>query len=292
MFPFGGDQVRYYPGDTWVYYKIYMGPMAVDDWLRGPFRDLLSNLDDSLEGYSYFFVRYMDPDFHIRLRIKLPVAKDFVKVIANMYKALLVLQFGDMWKVEISTYTREMERYGKNIDVFERAFGVDSIFWINVCQYIEDYDEFENIRWKLALSSMYHYYNDLMGSTDNWIPILEACIDSLQKEIKPTKSFLYQTDQKFRHHQDDLEKYISGERIAALGLGVFFRNRSEGIKELFGDMIVEKDFFNTSKGRQNITDLVHMSLNRGLRSKHRVQEFVLYRYLLKLVRASKARGNL
>jgi len=284
MLSFTDEKVRYYPGESWVYYKIYIGPMTADDWLRGSFQDFISEVDDKLEAYSYFFVRYLDPDFHLRLRIRITDANDFVKVIAQINKVLYSLQFGDLWKVEICTYTRELERYGKHIGVFEQAFCADSVFWSNVFKQTEAYDEFENVRWKLALTSMYQYYTGLMGSGHNWISILEACVYSLQNEIEPTKSFIYQTDQKYRHHQDDLEKYITGERIVEMGLEVLFRDRSDRMKELFGELIIKENFFKTPKGRQNITDLVHMSLNRGLRSKHRVQEFVLYRYLLKLVR--------
>ena len=114
---FSPDEIkkRFYPGQDWLYLKLYMGPETAEEWLCFNLPLVIRELNQIMPGYQYFFVRYLDPDFHIRLRIRLPHHGDFAKALdlINLHSALFLRQ-GLIWKVEIATYERETERYGIN----------------------------------------------------------------------------------------------------------------------------------------------------------------------------------
>jgi thiopeptide-type bacteriocin biosynthesis protein len=290
MFPLRQNKVTFFPGEEWLYYKIYMGPESCDIWIREKLPELIAILTETIPGFEFFFVRYLDPDSHLRLRLRVPNSNQIGELIHLMNQICSKFVINKrIWKTEISTYVREDERYGANIEIFERAFCYDSQFWIKVLSYISKYNEFESLRWRLALASMYLYYSDFLGAPENWLTLLTRVIKSLEDEIRPSASFLYQVDKKYRDQKNRMELYVYGSGLTEIGISELFADRSVQMRELFSDLIVGDQFFETAKGIQNLTDLVHMSLNRGFRSKHRVQELVLYKYLFKMAKARIAK---
>lgn len=293
MFPLRKNKVTFFPGEEWMYYKIYMGPESCDIWIREELPELIVTLNEAIPGFDLFFVRYLDPDFHLRIRIRVTESKQIGELILLMNQICSKFVINKrIWKTEISTYVREDGRYGEKIGIFERAFCYDSLFWIKVLHHISKFNEFENLRWKLALATLYQYYSDFLGAPENWLEILTNVIKSLEDEIGPSSSFLYQIDRKYRDHKNETELFVHGSGLNDIGVSSLFAERSVQLRELFSDVIIEEHFFETAKGKQNLTDLVHMSLNRGLRSKHRIHELVLYKYLFKLANAQIAKNKM
>ena len=62
--------VSFYPGDEWTYLRLYFGPEAADRWIRQQLPLIIKDLRRVDPGCSFFYVRYTDPDFHLRLRIR------------------------------------------------------------------------------------------------------------------------------------------------------------------------------------------------------------------------------
>lgn len=60
------------PGSEWLFFKIYTGPKSADTLLAGPLRILVTSLLERAHVDSFFFIRYTDPEYHIRLRFHLP----------------------------------------------------------------------------------------------------------------------------------------------------------------------------------------------------------------------------
>jgi thiopeptide-type bacteriocin biosynthesis protein len=64
----------------------------------------------------WFFIRYSDPDKHIRLRFHLSDQRHLGAVIGMVYQALeQPLQQRLIWKLQTDTYEREVERYGVHV---------------------------------------------------------------------------------------------------------------------------------------------------------------------------------
>ena len=61
----------YILGDEWLYYKLYCGARTSDVILTETIKPVTEYLLNQGLIDSWFFIRYGDPDFHIRIRFHL-----------------------------------------------------------------------------------------------------------------------------------------------------------------------------------------------------------------------------
>jgi len=100
------------PGDeNWLYYKLYGCSKRQNELLTMAFDELEKMTSENLV-HKYFFIRYADPEYHIRLRVqaadeKLPILFSYMN---NWLKTIRI--GGLISKAVIDTYQRETERYG------------------------------------------------------------------------------------------------------------------------------------------------------------------------------------
>ncbi|MEH1163998.1 lantibiotic dehydratase [Micromonospora sp. CPCC 205539] len=117
------------PGSDWLYAKLYLPPDAADDLLGGPIRELAGELCATGAARSWFFLRYADPRFHLRLRFTGDPERLREEVLGRLchWAAGLVDQ-GVLDRFALDTYEREVERYGgpAGLDLAERLFAADS----------------------------------------------------------------------------------------------------------------------------------------------------------------------
>lgn len=115
-------------GSEWLYYKLYCGPKVADRLLA----ETLAPLTEALlaQGWvdKWFFIRYTDPDPHLRLRLHLPTPAALGPVVQAVAAALApYTACGGVWKTQADTYQRELERYGSHtIELAESLFYYDS----------------------------------------------------------------------------------------------------------------------------------------------------------------------
>src|SRR5690606_5766044 len=60
---------KFVPGEEWIFLKIYGGPKLLERLLVDEVFPLLEDRIDREDIQHYFFIRYADPEYHIRLRI-------------------------------------------------------------------------------------------------------------------------------------------------------------------------------------------------------------------------------
>lgn len=125
----------YTPGDTWLFCKLYVPASQQDDYLTGWIDQLVRFIFDKQAAETWFFMRYADPDFHIRLRFKASsttMPQSLVAILMswarNMQAAGLLQRFC------IDQYDREIERYGgaEAIVTAEAIFAADSEACLNL----------------------------------------------------------------------------------------------------------------------------------------------------------------
>lgn len=117
------------PGSDWLFLKLY-GPAAGEDRvLSGPVRDLARTLLDDGDADSWFFVRYSDPDPHLRLRLHGEPDRLMARALPRLtvWAAGLIAN-GLRTKFTVETYEREVERYGgeAGMPLAETIFAADS----------------------------------------------------------------------------------------------------------------------------------------------------------------------
>jgi thiopeptide-type bacteriocin biosynthesis protein len=117
------------PGSDWLFAKLY-GPRAFeDDLLTGPVPELCQQAMATGSAQSWFFIRYSDPEPHLRLRFRGDPGRllvDLVPHLCNWAKRLLTE--GLITRLCFDTYERELERFAGPAGVVasEALFHADS----------------------------------------------------------------------------------------------------------------------------------------------------------------------
>ncbi|HEY6707952.1 MAG TPA: lantibiotic dehydratase [Actinomycetota bacterium] len=117
------------PGSEWLYVKLYGPREDEDELLAGPVRELAeAAVEDGLAS-GWFFVRYGDPDPHLRLRFRGEPGRLTGKLLPRLCEwAGELVAAGRCDRFAIDTYEREVERYGgpEGMAAAEELFVADS----------------------------------------------------------------------------------------------------------------------------------------------------------------------
>ncbi|MFZ1084189.1 MAG: lantibiotic dehydratase [Terracidiphilus sp.] len=118
------------PGEDWAFLKVYIPAGVQDEALCGPVHALTARAGNYAQIDKWFFIRFADPDPHLRLRFKGPkdwLNEHWIPELLTWGKALIDEGICD--QIAIDTYNRELERYGGtvSIDDIETLFHLDSL---------------------------------------------------------------------------------------------------------------------------------------------------------------------
>lgn len=115
-------------GSEWLYFKLYGGVKVADKILLENIKPLVEELLQKKLIDYWFFIRYSDPDNHLRVRFHLPDTSKIGDVILLFYQFIRPAESVKyIWKIQTETYVRELERYGfENITLSEKLFFFDS----------------------------------------------------------------------------------------------------------------------------------------------------------------------
>lgn len=121
------------PGrEGWYYLKIYLDEENADDFVSNDINNIMNKLEEEKEIKEYFFIRYVDPEFQIRLRFK--SSKGHVPLMKIQYQLELLKQKQKFKDYSIAVYEREIERYGGRgvIEKAEDFFCTDSSYVVKL----------------------------------------------------------------------------------------------------------------------------------------------------------------
>lgn len=118
-----------FPGEEWVFLKLYTALSQHERLLAGPLRELAQTLQKRELIDRWFFIRYADPEPHLRLRLHASEAINVQSLLAIALPWCVQLaRHGKLQRYTLDTYEREVERYGgpDAIDLMEQVFSLDS----------------------------------------------------------------------------------------------------------------------------------------------------------------------
>ena len=98
-------QRKFIPGSQWLYFKIYTGVKTADEVLAHTIRPFLRELYAERWIDGSFFIRYNDPDFHIRLRLHIDRFENYAPIFRR-FEALFqpLVENGAVIRVLCDTY--------------------------------------------------------------------------------------------------------------------------------------------------------------------------------------------
>ena len=117
------------PGSEWLFVKLYCAATLQEELLTGPLRAFVLQMLEQQFIHNWFFIRYADPEPHIRLRFQ-----GDPQVLVNYLLPDLcrwcshLMTEGSCLKFVFDVYDREIERYGgpQGIQTAEAFFCADS----------------------------------------------------------------------------------------------------------------------------------------------------------------------
>lgn len=279
------DVVRAFPpGSEWLYAKLYTGNATADRVLAA----VRPVIDDALAAGtvdSWFFIRYGDPDWHIRLRFHGTPARLAAEVLPALHAAAApLLADGRMWKLQLDTYVREVERYGggHGVEIAERWFAVDSRTTLDIIDLL-DGDAGNDARWRLAFRGIDQLLDDLGFDFATKHGIVRRARDGFAHEHNATIETTRPIGHKFRQERAALEALLdrmadTGSELApALALMTRASPRVRAIGEALRD--AERAGRLTLRVTDIASSYMHMLVNRLLKSAARQQELVIYDFL-------------
>lgn len=119
----------FFPGDAWTYFKLYAATQQHDEIIAGPLHAIVQVLQTEGMIDRWFFIRYGDPEPHLRLRFHARQEKNIQPMLAAILQwSRQQVEIGYIQRYMIDTYEREVERYGgpMTIDLLEQVFTIDS----------------------------------------------------------------------------------------------------------------------------------------------------------------------
>jgi thiopeptide-type bacteriocin biosynthesis protein len=124
-----GNRIRR-PGSDWLYFILPGSRSGEDAVLTGPFAALADRLVEDGDSDGWYFVRYADPEPHLRVRIHGNPRSLIERVLPALTAgAARTVAEGARLGVSLQVYERELERYGGPVTtgICERIACIDSV---------------------------------------------------------------------------------------------------------------------------------------------------------------------
>lgn len=281
------------PGSEWLYVKIYSGYKSMDTILSEIVIPLVSGFEGKGEINKWFFVRYQDPESHLRIRFNAKHPSAFYKLIKAINKAVsYYIENRIIKKLEYGTYFQETEKYTPwAIDLCEDIFYIDSRTVLNIIDFIQNNKD-EESRWLIAIKGVDSLLTDFNYTLSEKRNFMEACFLSFFKEFSGDKGLMMQLNNKYRDRKYRINDLMNEHQsIIHEQVAFFIRQRSAGIKEVHAQLIKRSESVGEDKiiiGRL-IDNFVHLFLNRLFVASHRLHELVVYHHLLRYYDSAIAR---
>ena len=274
------------PGSEWLFFKIYGGNASLDQILRSQIR--LAVRAAAANGWitKWFFIRYADPDQHLRVRFHgnpRILLHDLLPAMQAMLGPLL--DSGAVWRLQIDTYVREVERYGGRDGVLysEEIFHADSEAVIDLLNLFDLTEELDT-RWRLALLGSDALLFDSGFDEGEQRVFLRELRESSDERFRIDSEDRQKLGSQFRREREWIENLEEGKGSGAWDIASkTLQNRSRVIRSAFERL---RSLATSGELGVSLPALVrsylHMHINRMMRTAALEHELAIYDLLHRL----------
>ncbi len=281
---------RFSPGSEWLSLKIYSGNTALDHLLA---EKLLPLINENLSLFDkWFFIRYGDPQWHLRLRFY-GKPESLYGLLLPKLNALIepMIAMGELHKAELFTYEREVERYGgpESMALVESLFMTDSVLISETVKLELEYEE--EVRWRIALLMTDKLLTAFEYSTTQKLEFISTLRTGFGKEFHESSNLRKQLGSKFKQSEQLLladfafaqqssevnKQDNSIENDLSALLNRWFDNSLPVIDKLL-TLIKSEQGLKCSKGTL-LSSILHMHNNRLFKAYGREHELVMHDFL-------------
>jgi thiopeptide-type bacteriocin biosynthesis protein len=283
---------RFLPGSEWLYLKIYGGADALRCFLRARLPPLIQTLTRQGLLNNWFFVRYGDPWNHLRLRLE-ATSREAAKTVHALGLDAISgkLGGGNIWRIQLDTYEREIERYGgaEGIIAAEALFCADSDAALEVVS-AEAAPTAPDTQLRWAAVGTDALLSDFDLTTRERASLLAALAASYQEEFAIGAAERAWLGDRFRVERWNLAPLFHGAHADFPGTAIFARRseRNRPIVEQFRRLVHTGVLALPIQAL--LPSLVHMHVNRLIETDWRWHELLLYDMLARWYGAQLARA--
>jgi thiopeptide-type bacteriocin biosynthesis protein len=282
------------PGSEWLYAKLYVGEASADAALSecvGPLArtTLAEGLCD-----RWFFLRFRDPDPHLRVRFRGDPRRLVGDVLPRLAAAVASFGHNRVWRTQIDTYERELERYGGGevIDAVEELFWRDSEAALAVIDATQATTASE-ARWLATLAGIDALLDEAGLPAVERASWLEAARQSFELSFETEGRQRTAVGDRFRRARQAIDAICEGRSPPgplAVARAAFDRRATDGAAAWHHIATVESRGGLAAGRPQLLRSMVHMHVNRMSRTAANAHELVLYDLLLRRYRGLEARA--
>lgn len=288
-------QRKFLPGSSWLYYKIYCGTKTADEILLRCIQPLTELLLQQRLVDKWFFIRYNDPGFHLRIRFHIPEMRNYSEVVKQFLHFLEEMNSeGLIASVQADTYQRELERYGYGLTVYaEELFFTDSKLKLEFLQLTEG-DEREKLRWLWALRGVDELLNAFQLTLSEKYELMQSFQQAFAAEFNAGKQLFRQLNQQYNENRKQIQRVmespVADENEYKPLLDIFSRYEAE--LRMSAGKIIEMPATSSSTMALHglLSGYIHMNLNRLFLSEPRQHELLIYDFLCSWYRSQLKRN--
>lgn len=262
---------KFAPGSEWLYYKIYLKPEYCNKLIKS-LSPLISQLQSENKINSFFYIKFYDPDFHIRLRFNVDNSNlvELMSILKKVLNPYLSQRY--IHNIDLSTYTREIERYGiENMEIVEKIFHIDSIISINILNYSTE--KYGTNFWLPSIRIVKEFLTILIDTENEIISFVKNMIDILKKELNITKEANIYINNLYKELKDSL-------------FAIYDDNQNNNLYNILKESIEVLNFEKKSKNYY-AGNLIHMHITRIVNINNKYYEYVIYNIYLKILLEKK-----
>jgi thiopeptide-type bacteriocin biosynthesis protein len=272
-------QKVFMPGSEWLYFKIYCGVNMADQIITNQLLSSILLLKNQKLIEKWFFIRYADPNPHLRLRFKLADIEHIGAVARVIHDALQNLRDdGLVHKVQLDTYKREIERYGlTTMEESEEWFMHDSEATAKALTLLDGAHGEEN-RWLYACRAMDQLLKMFGLALVERKQLLGRLKESFATEFAADRDLKKQLSNRYRKYKKNIAATIEWQAGKEHPMTALFGLLEEQKKKAAAcvKQIEKKREIPQSN---LLASYLHMMLNRLFRTEQRKCELIIYDFM-------------
>jgi thiopeptide-type bacteriocin biosynthesis protein len=258
------------PGSEWLYIKIYCSVYVSNTLLLQVLYPLIQIWIKEGKIDNWFFVRYNDPEEHIRIRLHLNEIRIWVTLLSEINLEInAYLSQGLVAKIVIDTYVRELERYNVyNYPLIEKYFEYSSGLCMRIIKINQGLNENHSLFLSIKLiDEMYNLFalsrahKSALASKSSVAFQNELAVDAEAKEV--LHNFYHANHIKIRRLIEHPDSHSPMDQYLA-ELNTFVKLATPVLRQL------------NSENEELISGLIHMHFNRLFNSHQRTFEMIGY----------------
>ncbi|NHA05825.1 lantibiotic dehydratase [Mucilaginibacter sp. HC2] len=274
-------------GSEWIYFKFYCGAYSGDKILINNILPLITSLKRQRLIKKAFFIRYNDPETHLRVRFEIMNVNDVQIIISEVSSAINKLeQTSHIWKISTETYEREMERYGIAIKESEALFSADSISVLKLLV-VPAVGEDPNGRLMAGIRLVSDLQTAFGLNINERIVLCKEMRASLKKDLKLDAQFEQELSACFKNKNQLYHVFKTNKN-----LNTIFESRAQimhrlslKIANLHAKSKTEQSFY-----KSLLISYIHMCVNRLFMSNQKIYELIIYDFLYKSYNAESGKS--